>query len=32
MMDAASSLTRDEARVVVDFLHRMRDAVDAIDP
>ena len=32
MMDAASSLSADEARVVVDFLHRMRDAVDAIDP
>lgn len=32
MMDAASSLTPDEARVVVDFLHGMRDAVDAIDP
>jgi DNA-binding MarR family transcriptional regulator len=32
MMDVASSLSPDEARVVVGFLRRMRDAVDAIDP
>jgi DNA-binding MarR family transcriptional regulator len=32
MMDVASSLSADEARVVVGFLRRMRDAVDAIDP
>jgi DNA-binding MarR family transcriptional regulator len=32
MMDVASSLSADEASIVVDFLHRMRDAVDAIDP
>ena len=32
MMDVASSLSADEARVVVGFLRRMSDAVDAIDP
>ena len=31
MMEVASSLSPDEASIVVDFLHRMRDAVDAID-
>ncbi|MFC7847663.1 MarR family winged helix-turn-helix transcriptional regulator [Arthrobacter sp. NPDC057388] len=31
MMDVASSLSADEARVIVDFLHRMQDAVDGID-
>jgi DNA-binding MarR family transcriptional regulator len=31
MMEVASSLSADEASIVVNFLHRMRDAVDAID-
>jgi DNA-binding MarR family transcriptional regulator len=32
MLEAAQSLSPEEARTVITFLHRMRGAVDAIDP
>lgn len=31
MMDVATSLSAGDARIIVDFLHRMGDAVDGID-
>jgi DNA-binding MarR family transcriptional regulator len=32
MMEVAASLSAEESRVVADFLNRMRDAVDSIEP
>ena len=32
LVSVAASLSPEDARIVVDFLHRMRDAVDRIDP